>query len=197
MDFIEITENELQVDKISAQVTMESTGATSLFVGTTRDNFQGKKVVKLEYEAYTPMAKKKLQELCNRVRVKWPEICHIAVYHRLGPVGPCQASVIIAISSAHRQASLEALHFAIDELKATVPIWKKELYEDGSQWKENKECFWTPKPEPEEFLPIDQNLVQVQASNEELNKRIDKFIETKREEINQSNILEFCGVEKK
>ena len=74
---------------------MESTGATSLFVGTTRDNFQGKKVVKLEYEAYTPMAKKKLQELCNRVRVKWPEICHIAVYHRLGPVGPCQASVII------------------------------------------------------------------------------------------------------
>jgi len=142
MDFIEITEEPLKVDEISAQVTDKCTGATSLFVGTTRDNFDGKKVIKLEYEAYTPMAKKKLKELCNRLRVKWTDLYHIAIYHRLGEVGPCEASVIIAISSAHRKASLEAIHFAIDELKATVPIWKKELYEDGSMWKQNSECFW-------------------------------------------------------
>jgi len=149
MDFIEITEEPLKVDEISAQVTDKGTGATSLFVGTTRDNFDGKKVIKLEYEAYTPMAKKKLKELCNRLRAKWPDLYHIAIYHRLGEVGPCEASVIIAISSAHRKASLEALHFAIDELKATVPIWKKELYEDGSMWKQNSECFWLNKQNQE------------------------------------------------
>ena len=99
------------------------------------------------------MAKKKLKELCNRLRVKWADLHHISIKHRLGQVGPCEASVIIGISSAHRKSSLEAVQFAIDELKATVPIWKKELYEDGSIWKENKECFWTPKTqnEPMEF----------------------------------------------
>jgi len=93
MDFIEITEEPLKVDEISAQVTDKGTGATSLFVGTTRDNFDGKKVIKLEYEAYTPMAKKKLKELCNRLRVKWADLYHIAIYHmhnlvKLGLVKP-------------------------------------------------------------------------------------------------------------
>ena len=77
--------------------------------------------------------------------MKWEDLHHIAIYHRLGEVGPCDASVIIAISSAHRKASLEAVHFAIDELKATVPIWKKELYEDGSEWKENKVIIFYEK----------------------------------------------------
>ena len=83
-DLITITEEELDVGKISGLVTEPTTGATSLFVGTTRDNFKGKKVIRLEYEAYFPMAKKKLKELCNRMRVKWPDVLHIAVYHRLG-----------------------------------------------------------------------------------------------------------------
>jgi len=195
MDVIEITEETLKVDEISAQVTDTCTGATSLFVGTTRDNFNGKKVVKLEYEAYVPMAKKKLKELCNRLRVKWADLHHIAIQHRLGLVGPCEASVIIAISSPHRKSSLEAVQFAIDELKATVPIWKKELYEDGSTWKENKECFWTAqKTEPMDFDGrVDPSLVQVHASNEELDERINKFIEAKRDGINATNILEFCN----
>ena len=96
-DFIHITEEPLEVQKVSDQVTDTSTGATSLFVGTTRDHFQGKKVLKLDYEAYIPMANKKLKELCNRLRVKWPVLHHIAIYHRLGTVGPCEASVIIGI----------------------------------------------------------------------------------------------------
>ncbi len=83
-------------------------------------------MTKLEYEAYEPMARKKLKELCNRLRVKWADLHNIAVYHRLGLVGPCEASVIIAVSSPHRKSSLEAVQYAIDELKATVPIWKKE-----------------------------------------------------------------------
>lgn len=140
------------------------------------------------------MAKKKLQELCNRLRVKWPDLHHICLQHRLGQVDPCQASVIIGISSAHRKSSLEALHFAIDDLKANVPIWKKEIYEDGSQWKENKECFFKKQEDySESLVKVDASLVQVQASNDELNDRIDKFIEAKREEINNANILEFLG----
>ena len=95
VDFIEITNEVLNVQAISEQVTETSTGATSIFVGTTRDYFQGKKVVKLEYEAYEPMAKKKLQELCNRLRVKWSDLKNIAIFHRLGAVGPREASVII------------------------------------------------------------------------------------------------------
>ena len=197
MDFIDISEDVLQVDQVSAQVTDTCTGATSLFVGTTRDNFQGKKVVKLEYEAYVPMAKKKMRELSNRLRVKWPDLHNIAIVHRLGLVGPCEASVIIGISSAHRAASLEALHFAIDELKATVPIWKKELYEDGSEWKENKECFWrsqnVPNLEASEAGKAEASLVQIHATNQELDQRIDQFIATKRSELDAHNVLEFCG----
>ena len=94
-DFIHITEKALDVQEISEKVTEPSTGATSLFIGTTRDHFQGKKVLKLEYEAYVPMAKKKLKELCNSLRVKWPDLHHIGIYHRLGQVGPCEDSVII------------------------------------------------------------------------------------------------------
>lgn len=190
-NFIEITFDVLDINQVSKQVTEPCTGATSLFVGTTRDNFQGKKVIQLEYEAYVPMAKKKLTELCNRLRVKWSDLHHIAIYHRLGLVGPCEASVIIGISSAHRQASLEAVQFAIDELKATVPIWKKELYEDGSEWKENKECFFS-KTEEQQSQVLPEELVQIQATNEEMDERIDKYIESKRSEIDASNVLEFC-----
>jgi len=154
---------------------------------------KAKKVVKLEYEAYEPMAKKKLKELCNRLRVKWADLKNIAIFHRLGAVGPREASVIIAVSSAHRKDSLEAVQFAIDELKATVPIWKKELYEDGSEWKENKECFWTSKQEMEIAANVDPSLVQITASNDEINGRINQFIATKRADIDNANIMEFCG----
>lgn len=201
-NFIHITEKALDVQEISEKVTESSTGATSLFIGTTRDHFHGKKVLKLEYEAYVPMAKKKLKELCNSLRVKWPDLHHIGIYHRLGQVGPCEASVIIAISSAHRKESLEAVQFAIDELKASVPIWKKELYEDGSEWKSNKECFFTKKssenPEKDQQIEIlagqaDPSLVQITATNQELDKRINQFITTKRQDLDNANILEFCG----
>jgi len=76
------------------------------------------------------------------MRSKWP-VKNIAIYHRLGVVPVKEASVIIAVSSAHRLQAIEACHFGIDELKAKVPIWKKEVYEDGSTWKENKECHFS------------------------------------------------------
>ncbi|KAK2509259.1 hypothetical protein MC885_015658, partial [Smutsia gigantea] len=88
-------------------------------IRTTRNNFEGKKVISLEYEAYLPMAENEVRKICSDIRQKWP-VKHIAV---LVPVS--EASIIIAISSAHRAASLEAVSYAIETLKAKVPIWKK------------------------------------------------------------------------
>jgi len=93
------------------------------------------------------MAEKELQKICDQVRAKW-DVVHIAMYHKIGLVPIGDASVIIAISSVHREAGLEAVHWSIDELKATVPIWKKEFYEDGSIWKGNAECRHGHRKEP-------------------------------------------------
>lgn len=109
--------------------------------------FVFQQVIKLEYEAYDSMALKAMAAICDVIREKWSETKHIAIYHRLGVVPVKEASIIIAISSPHRQDSLEAVQFAIDEVKKKVPIWKKEFYggenEGISAWKENKECPWT------------------------------------------------------
>ncbi|KAF8071118.1 Mocs2-1 [Scenedesmus sp. PABB004] len=135
---VEVTEAPLDAAKYVARVTHPSAGAISSFVGTTRDTFQGRAVLRLEYEAYVPMALAKLRELCEQVRQRW-EVIAVAMAHRTGVVEVCEASVVIAASSPHRKAALEAVHWAIDELKATVPIWKKEFFADGSVWKENEE----------------------------------------------------------
>ncbi|KAL4684184.1 hypothetical protein H8959_021878 [Pygathrix nigripes] len=140
-DIINFTAEKLSVDEVSQLVISPLCGAVSLFVGTTRNNFEGKKVISLEYEAYLPMAKNEVKKICSDIRQKWP-VKHIAVFHRLGLVPVSEASIIIAVSSAHRAASLEAVSYAIDTLKAKVPIWKKEIYEESSSWKGNKECFW-------------------------------------------------------
>merc|ERR1712178_416981 len=114
-------------------------GAISLFVGTTRDNFEGKTVLRLEYEAYEEMAQKEMLKLCATTRERFP-VHHVVMHHRLGVVPVGEASVIIAISSSHRREAIEAVHFAINALKATVLIWKKELYDEegDAAWKENK-----------------------------------------------------------
>ncbi|XP_058420086.1 molybdopterin synthase catalytic subunit [Diceros bicornis minor] len=141
-DIIKFTAEKLSVDEVSQLVISPRCGAISLFVGTTRNNFEGKKVISLEYEAYLPMAENEIRKICSDIRQKWP-VKHMAVFHRLGSVPVSEASVIIAASSAHRAASLEAVSYAIDTLKAKAPIWKKEMYEESSSsWKRNKECFW-------------------------------------------------------
>uniref|UniRef100_A0A8C0S0B1 Molybdopterin synthase catalytic subunit n=1 Tax=Canis lupus familiaris TaxID=9615 RepID=A0A8C0S0B1_CANLF len=141
-DIIKFTAEKLSVDEVSQLVISPLCGAVSLFVGTTRNNFEGKKVISLEYEAYLPMAENEIRKICSDIRQKWP-VKHIAVFHRLGLVPVSEASVIIAVSSVHRASSLQAVSYAIDTLKAKVPIWKKEMYEESSSsWKRNKECFW-------------------------------------------------------
>ncbi|KAH7477196.1 Molybdopterin synthase catalytic subunit [Phytophthora ramorum] len=139
-DFVEVGYAPLDCQRAVELVTHPSAGAISTFVGTTRDNFQGKKVVRLEYEGYTPMAVSELRKICAAIREKWPEVVGIALFHRLGVVQVAEASVIVAVSSPHRREALEGCAFAIDTLKATVPIWKSEQYEGDSRvWKENVE----------------------------------------------------------
>ncbi|XP_013413479.1 molybdopterin synthase catalytic subunit [Lingula anatina] len=140
-DHLKVTDDRLSVEEITEIVTSPSSGAVSVFIGTTRDNFNGKKVNRLEYEAYIPMAESEMKKICKQIREKWPEVENIGMHHRLGYVPIKDASVIIAVSSPHRKDAIEATQFGIDTFKATVPIWKKEYYEDDSSvWKENKEC---------------------------------------------------------
>ncbi|XP_007890390.1 molybdopterin synthase catalytic subunit [Callorhinchus milii] len=142
-DLIKVTYEKLSADEVSESVKSPSCGAVSLFIGITRNNFEGKKVVQLEYEAYISMAEAEIKKICRDIRNKWPMIQHISVHHRLGLVPITEASVIIAISSPHRNDSLDSVKYCIDTLKATVPIWKKEIYDNKEYtWKENKECFW-------------------------------------------------------
>jgi len=90
----------------------------------------------LEYEAYLPMAKKKLEQLCDEIREKW-NVGPIVIVHRIGTVHIAECSVAIVIGSVHREDSLLAVHYGIDRLKETVPIWKKEFFADGTIWKQN------------------------------------------------------------
>eukprot|EP00898_Chlorokybus_atmophyticus_P006409 jgi/Chlat1/676/Chrsp104S01278 len=132
-----VTVAPLSLDAAVARVQDPTAGAVATFTG--RDTFEGKRVLRLEYEAYAPMAARKMIEICQQMRSKWSGLVKIAMSHRTGPVAIGESSVLIAVSSAHRADALEAARFAIDELKATVPVWKKEFYEDGSVWKENAE----------------------------------------------------------
>eukprot|EP00879_Flechtneria_rotunda_P008650 GHRR01009063.1.p1 GENE.GHRR01009063.1~~GHRR01009063.1.p1 ORF type:complete len:159 (+),score=21.01 GHRR01009063.1:465-941(+) len=145
--YVELTDQPLDLIKCTQIVSDPGAGAISTFTGTTRNNFNGKTVVKLEYEAHGPMAVAKMRDVCKQAQSKW-DVKHVAISHRLGPVAVSEASVVIAVSSAHRRAALEATHWAIDELKATVPIWKKEFFEDGSLWKENAESRPVDQPGP-------------------------------------------------
>lgn len=141
-DLVVITPDVISQQKVVDFVTHSSAGGIATFIGITRDNFQGKKVLRLEYEAYTSMAMKQLQQLCKDTRDKWP-LCKMAIIHRIGVVPVSEASVMIAVSAEHRKEALEAVPYAINQVKSTTTIWKKEIYEDeDEQWKQNKECVW-------------------------------------------------------
>ncbi|KAJ1445927.1 Molybdopterin biosynthesis MoaE [Pelagophyceae sp. CCMP2097] len=138
-DLVLISEAPLSHETAVAFVTRDSCGAIATFLGITRDNFGGKRVSQLSYEAYEPMALKEMGRICATARARWG-IERAAVLHRIGDVPVGGASVIIAMASPHRKDALDACAWAIDELKAKVPIWKKEVYVEGNPtWKENAE----------------------------------------------------------
>lgn len=132
------TPNPIDVGKYMNYVSAPQAGAIATFSGTTRNTFEGKAVLELRYEAYVPMAIRCINSVCSSARASW-NLHSIAVAHRLGTVPVGETSVFIAVSSVHRADALEACKYLIDELKATVPIWKKEVYSNGEVWKENSE----------------------------------------------------------
>ena len=108
-----------------------------IFEGVARNHFEGRPVVALEYEAYPGMAVAEMERIASACQERWPGV-KVAMVHRTGRLAIGEPSVLLAVGSAHRVAAYEANRFLIEELKARVPVWKKEIYEQGSAWKANK-----------------------------------------------------------
>jgi len=123
----------LDVGAAIAEVQSAEAGAIAAFVGTTRVHSRGREVLYLDYEAYEGMAEQTMAALAEALKARY-ELTEIAIHHRVGRVGIGETSVVIAVSAPHRGDALAACKDAIDELKATVPLWKKEVYEGGDEW---------------------------------------------------------------
>ncbi len=114
-------------------VTAPDCGGIDVFIGTVRNATKGKRVLRLEFEAYEKMAISEMQKLADRALQQWP-VQKVAIHHRTGVLEVGEVPVVIAVAAAHRDAAFEACRFLIDTLKQTVPIWKKEIFEDGEVW---------------------------------------------------------------
>ncbi|AEI39745.1 molybdenum cofactor biosynthesis protein [Paenibacillus mucilaginosus] len=144
-----ITRDPISVEDVTAKVIRPHHGAALSFVGTTREFTHGQRTTLLEYEGYEPMALKTMEQIGGEIEARWPgTLC--AITHRLGPVPIGEISVVIAVSSPHRDASYDASRYAIERLKQIVPIWKKEIWEDGSEWKGHQQGPWNPLTAPAE-----------------------------------------------
>lgn len=129
-----VTRDPLDAEALFREVQTPSHGAVCVFYGVVReDSLLGKTVRWLEYEAYPEMAEKKMREIVVDMRARWPEQ-RVAMAHRIGRLEVGEPSVIIAVASPHRRESFAACSYAIDAVKATVPIWKKEVFADGEKW---------------------------------------------------------------
>ncbi len=133
-DTYRVVEHPLSADAIAALVEDPGAGGFVIFSGVVRNETGGRAVKFLEYEAYAPMAEAKMREIGATVRARWPQVRRVAMLHRVGRLEIGEASVLIAVSAAHRRQAFEACQYAIDTLKHTVPVWKKEHFEDGEVW---------------------------------------------------------------
>jgi molybdopterin synthase catalytic subunit len=105
------------------------------FVGTVRGDTDGRQVLYLEYEAYPEMAEQVLAQVADEVRARWTDVQQVAIVHRVGRLDIGEVAVVIALSAAHRRQTFDALRYAIDRIKEIAPIWKKEVWADGAEWK--------------------------------------------------------------
>src|SRR6185369_15622485 len=136
-DFFELTTKPIDVGATARRVVLPECGATVTLDGYSREWTKGRRTIYLVYEAYAPMALSELKRLGDQAHEKF-EIAHIGVVHRTGRLEICETSVVIAVSAPHRRAAFEACEWAIRERKRTVPIWKKEVFEDGEIWVESE-----------------------------------------------------------
>jgi molybdopterin synthase catalytic subunit/molybdopterin converting factor small subunit len=128
-----VVEAVLDASAVAALVAADDAGAIVTFIGTVRDHARGRAVKWLEYEAYAAGCLPIFQQIANEMRGQWP-VGRVAIHHRVGLLEVGEASVVIAVASAHRHEGFEACEYAIDRLKQLAPIWKKEAYADGEVW---------------------------------------------------------------
>ena len=130
---IQISPTPLNIQSAIDWIMSPESGGIDVFIGTVRNVTKGKKVIRLEFEAYEPMAIAEMEKIAKQAFEKWP-IQKILIHHRTGVLEVGEVPVVIAVSAAHRAAAFDACRFIIDTLKQTVPIWKKEIFEDGEVW---------------------------------------------------------------
>ena len=128
-----ITEKPIEINDVVEKVTRREAGAISTFIGTVREFTNGKRTLYLEYQAYKPMAEKKLTQIGEEIERNWGNTA-CAIAHRVGKLDISDIAVVIAVSTPHRKDAFEASSYAIERIKEIVPIWKKEHWEDGELW---------------------------------------------------------------
>lgn len=135
-----ITESEIDINDLLAQITLTGTGAAAIFTGMVRGETRRDdphETIYLEYEAYVPMAEAKMKQVADEIREKWPAVEGIAIVQRIGRLYPKTPTVLIACTAAHRDTGVfEAARYGIDRLKEIVPVWKKEVGPNGEEWVE-------------------------------------------------------------
>ena len=130
---IQILSSPLNIQSTIDWIMSPESGGIDVFIGTVRNATKGKKVIRLEFEAYEPMAIAEMEKIAKQAFEKWP-VQKILIHHRTGILEVGEVPVVIAVSAAHRAAAFNACRYIIDTLKQTVPIWKKEFFEDGEVW---------------------------------------------------------------
>ena len=128
-----VTRKPLDTEAITSTVRASANGGIVTFLGTTRDETDGRRVLYLEYEAYQGMAEKMLARVAQEVRERWG-ITDLAIAHRLGRLEIGEVSLVVAAASPHRAEAFAACQYVVDRIKQNVPIWKKEVFEDGEVW---------------------------------------------------------------
>ncbi len=134
-----ITEDPISLDEVSAMVADPAYGAVTIFQGIVRNRTGARAVDHLEYEAYPEMAEEVMAQVAQEVHDRWPEIGKVAIVHRIGKLGVGEVALVAAVSAPHREPTYEALQFVVNKVKESVPIWKKEVWEDGEAWIEGPE----------------------------------------------------------
>lgn len=149
----EIIDHPINIQNVMDKVIRRNAGAVTTFIGTVREMTAGKKTLYLSYEAYIPMAIKKMELIGEEVKEKWGDI-EIAISHRVGKLEISDVAVVIAVSTPHRKDAYEANQYVIERIKEIVPIWKKEHWETGEEWIGNQKgtkMYVNGKPSEEDF----------------------------------------------
>jgi len=136
-DRIELVTDPIRPEVIVRELTGPRIGAVATFVGVVRGESEGRAVDRLEYEAYVPMAREALERIAADVKARFRTIVEVAIVHRIGRLEVGETAVVVGVAAGHRHEVYKALGHAVDRLKETVPIWKKEIWKKGAAWKEN------------------------------------------------------------